>query len=188
MKPIIIHPKGQPELSFLIDADSVPNTPVQYKGEIRPCRLALRAIDIRHLFPGKIQIIDDIPYPRPTQVLEIEPWEVKPIAWRRIYTDAATAMLSMPAFDCDIKTAKNGYAVDLVKDCKGWDEWRFLTAWVWSLWQDKHSARFSDPKNKRPAKYRWETLRKMGYPYDYAAFRGLCADLKLFVTKSRPNW
>lgn len=180
MKPVIVHPEGVPEDAYLIDLHSVmlhDHPKAAEKGMLG--QIALKAIAIKHLRAGQLERIDGRIYPCPTQLKAWAAMPTKPPMWRGIFPDAASALLSMPLLDFEMNAKRQ---VKLAIASAHWDEWRFLTAWGWSEWQALHRQ-----GDKWTLERRWEALRVIGYPHGAAAFRRMCSDLKLSVTKSSPN-
>jgi hypothetical protein len=181
MKPVIVHPQNVPERACLIDLDSViSSTDPRSTAKGKRCHIALRAIDIRHLRAGSLEEIDGRIFPCPTQHVAWERMVVNNPMSRGIFPDAADALLSMPLLRPDLDIVKSH--AKLGNAPVGWDQWRFLVAWGWSEWQTLHIH-----GEKWTLERRWEALRLVGYPHTQAAFRKMCAELGLSVTKSRPN-
>jgi hypothetical protein len=177
MNAHIVHPEGNESQAYLIDAHSVVLAPFK-KGKLS--QVAMKAIDIRGLRAGEIQEIDGKIYPRPCQLVAQSEFTVRDILWRGIYPDAAAALLSQPH---GMKTEVSpGKALKLASPAAGYDQWKFLIAWGWSLWQQKQRAGEDWPMERR-----WEEMRNIGYPGELKAFRQLCRRLKLYATKSAPN-
>jgi hypothetical protein len=178
MNPAIVHPKGKPACSFLIDLQCTMHA--NEKGAKRSSHLALRAIDIRHLRAGEVEMIDGKIYPRPCQLVAAHEFEMKDPMWRGIFPDAAAALLSVPMLGIDLDIPRN--SLNLAVPSSGWDQWPFLAAWGWSEWQTQHRQ-----GERWTFRRRWEALRMLGYPHSEGAFRKMCAGLKLSVTGSAPN-
>lgn len=180
MNPVIVHPKGVPGDAYLIDLDSViQSTDPRSTAPGNRCQIALRAIAIRHLRAGSLERIDGRVYPCPTQLRSWEDMPTNSPMSRGIFPDAAEALLSMPLLGAEIDFMKSH--VELATAPAGWDQWRFMIAWGWSEWQALHRQ-----GDRWTLKRRWEAMKAVGYPYKEDAFRGVCADLKLSVTKSVP--
>lgn len=178
MYPAIVHPPGQPENAYLVDLHSVANA----EGPAgKPAQLALHAVNIGSLRAGEITIDPDTGHVRPAPCIlaSWEAFEVKDPLWRGIYPDAAEAMLRMPlGLKTDIAPGKD-FKMD--RPAKGFDKWKFLTAWAWSLWQAKERAGESWPLERR-----WQEMKIIGYAGGFGTFRQLCSRLGLSVTKSGP--
>ncbi|MGJ8642180.1 MAG: hypothetical protein ACSHX9_02130 [Luteolibacter sp.] len=185
MNPKLIHPTGNEANCYLVDFHSVAKSR-KYHGrsklKIKEGEVAtvfLKAIDIRNLRAGEMNSDEGKIYPRPCQLIATDKWKINSPMWRGIYPDAAEALLDMShGMDTSVSPGKN---FELCKDAAGWNEWHFLTAWGWSLWQAKHRS-----GDKWPLARRWEAMKGAGYPDTEGAFRQICSRLKLSVTKSRP--
>jgi hypothetical protein len=176
MNPIIVHPERNESQAYLIDTHSVVLAPFK-KGKLS--NVALKAIDMRGLRAGEIQEIDGEIYPRPCQLVTHAEFTVRNILWRGIYPDAAAALLSQPH---GMKTAITpGKALKLASPAAGWDQWKFLISWGWSLWQQKQRDGEDWPMERR-----WQEMKNVGYPGGLKAFSQLCLRLKLYATKSAP--
>lgn len=178
MNPQIVHPEGNPNESWLIDLHSVVTTPTE-TGELG--KVALRAIDIINLRAGQFDVIDGRRYPSPCQLFAWERMTSHDPLWRGIFPDAAVALLTMPH---GMKTSvEPGKPLALGPTATGLNEWSFRIAWCWSRWQDLY--RKSGNKDWQ-LETRWQSMKELGYPDTFAAFRQICSRLKLSVTKSAP--
>jgi hypothetical protein len=177
MNAVIVHPEGNPARSYLIDKHALVHAPAPNG---KPAHVGLVAIDIRHLKAGELVAIDGHIYPRPCQLVGWEKFTEHDPLWRGIYPDACRALLDAGRV---FKTAvEPGRKVTLGQTGPGWNQWQFLTAWAWSLWQARQRAGEEWPLDRR-----WRELAAVGYPDTFAAFRQVCSRLKLSVTKSAPN-
>jgi len=50
-----------------------------------------------------------------------------------------------------------------------WNEWKFLTAWLWSDWKSREIS----TKKKITQKQRWEEMKAIGYPHKLGAFEAM---------------
>ena len=177
MNPQIVHPEGNPGESYLIDMHSVV-TGTMPNG--KRSQIALHAVAIKHLRAGEIVVIDGCVYPRPCQLAAWDEMTVRDPLWRGIYPDAAAAILSMShGMKTSVEPGKDFKAAE---HTAGWNQWAFLIAWGWSLWQDKHRKGEAWPMERR-----WREMQAVGFTGGFPAFRQICSRLKLSVTKSRPN-
>ena len=190
MKPAIVHPEGNPSQAYLVDLHSVVHGD---KGEHH--RAYLRAVEIRHLRAGELLAIDGEIFPKPCQLEQLEKMVLLEPGARGIHPDAAAALLSMPLGH---KVAIIlGKPVELgAPKPQGWDQWKFIIAWCWSLWQDDRArgprdaggwSAWDNPKAEKHDSHelRWQVMKSMGYPHDCGAFRQTCKRLNLFVTESK---
>jgi hypothetical protein len=190
MRPAIVHPEGNTSQAYLVDLHAV----VHGDKAKHHCAY-LRAIEIRHLRAGELLAIDGEIFPKPCQLEQYQQMaRIEPQA-RGIHADAAAALLSMPlGHKMEITLGK---PVELgAPKPQGWDQWKFIIAWCWSLWQDERARGPRDANgwsvwgDTKAAKHdslelRWQVMKRMGYPNDLPAFRQACARMNLFVTESK---
>jgi len=188
MSPRIIHTKGRPADAFLVDADNVIFTKsLDKKGVEWNVPIFRQAIQIRDLFPGQVVISKGHTFPRPVQITGPAcEWALEhfPPGYRKIDDHAAKVLLSMPLCG-EMKLthkSRNGCKLGKVANPKGFKDWKFLTAWCWSKWEDERLLN----SKAWSLKARWFAMQnQLGYPYTEEAFRGMTSDMELFVTESR---
>jgi hypothetical protein len=193
-KPVILEAIGNPAAAWLVDFHSVTwgaNGPGN-----KPCRVFLKAIEIRHLRAGQIEAVDGVMrFPWPCQLIQSKEMKQCDPGTRGIHPDAAAALLSMPLGHQTTITLGKTLVVGKGKP-QGWDQWKFIIAWCWSLWQDERARGPRDANGwsvwdeTKPGKHdslelRWQVMKRMGYPLDCAAFRQACKRMNLFVTESK---
>jgi hypothetical protein len=177
MNPVIVHPQGNPSRAYLIDKHAVVTGTMPNGKQGRIC---LCAIDIRHLRAGEMAAIDGHIYPRPCQLAAWEGFTEHGPLWRGIYPDACRALLTLShGMKTEVTPGRDFVAG---RDAAGWNQWHFLTAWGWSLWQQLQRE-----GGEWPLERRWQELTAKGYPATFGAFRQVCSRLNLLVTESRPN-
>lgn len=183
MRPAIVHPPGNECEAYLIDLHSTVFSPSVQGHDLPPGKLAqiaLKAVAIKHLKAGEIATMDGHVYPRPCQLVAMAEFVVRDPLWRGIYPDAARAILGI---DHGVETAVSpGGKFKAGINAAGWNQWPFLIAWGWSLWQSKQRAGEDWPLDRR-----WEEMKAVGYTGGFAAFRQACSRMKLSVTRSGPN-
>jgi hypothetical protein len=91
-----------------------------------------------------------------------------------IFRPAAVAMLQLAASKNNVKTdrATDSFTFNDPRKEKvpmPWDEWKFLTAWLWSDWKKREI----DTAKKITQKQRWEEMVAIGYPHKFGAFEGM---------------
>lgn len=178
MNPAIVYPDGNPGEAVLVDLHSIVNGTHDGK----PTQFALKAIIIKHLRAGEILETGGAIYPKPCQLGSFAKWRVADPRSRGIYPDASAALLKMPL---GYKTSvEPGEDFKAARVAGGFNQWYFLTAWGWSLWQELH--RISGNKDW-PLERRWQEMKKLGFEGEFSTFRQICSRLKLSVTKSGPN-
>jgi hypothetical protein len=182
MKPVIVHPQGDPGNACLIDLHASVYTKSVQGINLPPGKVAqasLKAVAIKHLRAGEIATLGGITYPSPCHVVATSVWAINNPMSRGIYPDAAEALLTM---NHGLKAAVAPMGdFTMAEDAAGFNQWHFLIAWGWSLWQAKHLA-----DGKWPLERRWREMKAVGYPGKEGAFRQVCSRLKLSVTDSRP--
>jgi len=179
VRPIIVHPDGNPDQSFLVDRASVVGVANNgYNNKLSA--VALHAIDIVNLRAGQFAGIDGYTYPRRCQLVAYGEMTVRDPLWRGIFPDAAAALLTMPlGFKTEVSP---GRVLKYCRHAAGFKKWPFFIAWGWSYWQD-----LLRKGEDWPLERRWRAMIILGYPDSFAAFRQICSRLKLSVTKSGPN-
>ena len=188
MKPLIVTTQN-PRSSFLVDADSmVYVTRNNSKGEEWKCPYFMQAIQILDLRAGEVAICGGDTYPRPAQLTgPAKEWVIEyfPPESRGIHSHAAGILLSMPLIDGKLSPMpRNGIKVGKPALSKGFNDWKFLTAWCWSKWEDDRHVN----KEAWSLQGRWLAMKnQLGYPHKESAFRKMCASMKLFVTDSRKH-
>lgn len=189
MNPRIIYERGKPQTAFLVDADNVIFTKrLDSKRREWKCRRFRQAVQIGDLRAGEVAISIDgcHTFPRPAQ-LEGPPrecvWEEFPPQHRGILEHAAKVLLSLPLVESPlVAVPRNGIKIGKPAVAKGYNDWKFLTAWCWSKWEDE---RMIDSK-AWPFESRWLAMKnQLGYPHTEGTFRKMCASMELFVTESR---
>lgn len=189
MSPRIIYERGKPETAFLVDADNVIFTKrVDAKGVEWSVMYFRQGIQILDLCAGVVKVSTNSPhtFPRPAQLLGRAGqcvWEEFPPYHRKIHDAAAEAILSLPLGEATIKSApQNRVKVGKPVLAKGYSDWKLLTAWCWSKWEEE---RMLDSK-AWSLNARWMAMKEqLGYPHKVGTFRKMCASMNLFVTESR---
>jgi len=148
--------------------------------------LFMQAIQIRDLYAGEIVTNKGHRFPRPVQLQGPAcEWVLEqfPPYNRKIHEHAAKVLLSLPLLESPlVAVPRNGTKLKKVAVAKGYNDWKFLTAWCWSKWEEERSI---DSK-AWTFKGRWLAMKnQLGYPHTESAFRKMCADMELFVTDSR---
>jgi hypothetical protein len=179
MKPAIVHPHGNKAEAFLIDLHAVANVEACAEANGNASQLALKCVCLKNLHAGEIKMFGDEIYPRPGQLAAWQKMTIQTPMFRGIFPDAAAALLTMPhGWKMEVSPGGNFTAG---KPLAGWNQWHFVIAWSWSSWQGRHIG-----AEKWPLERRWESLKLIGYPDSFSAFRVACSRLKLSVTKSHP--
>jgi hypothetical protein len=91
-----------------------------------------------------------------------------------IYLPAAVAMLQLAASKNNVKTdrVKESFTFNdpRIEDVPiPWNEWKFLTAWLWSDWKKREI----DTQRKITHQQRWEEITAIGYPHGFKAFEAM---------------
>lgn len=168
-------------MGILLDKESLHFLPA--KGEKATKRRVhfFSAIEIGNLSAGQMLIDNQsarLVLPRPCVMQYRKGFEESDIKVRGIKPEAARALLDLAqaANNPIIEPAKGkwkfGGAAERDAVGTGWDQWRFVAAWRWSVWGGF----------KR--RERWQDLRSFGYPYSEGAFgKMMTKDLKLVTVK-----
>ena len=187
MTPRIIHPKGWPENAFLVDADNLVYAPrFDSKGIKWKAGVFRQAIQIRDLCAGEIVTNKGHTFPRPCQIIgPAMEWVLEefPPYVRKIHDHPAKVLLSMPLMQMSLSPKpRNRGKLGNPTVAKGYNDWKFLTAWCWSKWEEERSMN----SKAWSIDGRWLAMKnQLGYPYTRGTFGKMCAAMELFVTDSR---
>lgn len=177
MRPVILEPLTNAKEGYLVDLDCVIYGKEDNSNKIN--RIFLRAVKILNLKAGELRKVKGEFFPMPCQLVQSGPMKRLDTLSRQIYPDAAEALLSMPL---GFKPYTVGTAFHPGKTKAGFNQWSFLIAWRWSVWQANDRS-----GNKTTLECRWKEMQALGYPHGCPAFRKACAGMGLFVTTSSPN-
>jgi hypothetical protein len=91
-----------------------------------------------------------------------------------IYRPAAVVMLQLTASKNNVKTdgVKRSFTFNdpRIEDVPvPWNEWKFLTAWLWSDWKTREIS----TQKRITQNQRWEEMRAIGYPHGFKAFEAM---------------